>query len=93
VLVDSFNGMLARIEAQTADLEEASRLKDEFVTKVRPLRGANDVAYLRCRAAGEEGAPEVAIMTSVDLTIAMASSPRRSLSARTASAVITAVND
>jgi signal transduction histidine kinase len=34
VLVDSFNEMLARIEAQTADLEEASRLKDEFVAKL-----------------------------------------------------------
>ena len=33
-----------------------------------------------------------AIITSVDLTIAMASSPRRSFSARTASAVITAVS-
>jgi len=33
-----------------------------------------------------------AIMTSVDLTIAIASSPRRSFSARTASAVITAVS-
>jgi signal transduction histidine kinase len=34
VLVDSFNEMLARIELQTADLEEASRLKDEFLAKL-----------------------------------------------------------
>ncbi len=35
----------------------------------------------------------VAIMTSVDLTMAIASSPRRSFKARTASAVMTAVSD
>jgi signal transduction histidine kinase len=34
VLVDSFNDMLARIEVQTADLEEAGRLKDEFLAKL-----------------------------------------------------------
>ena len=37
--------------------------------------------------------PDVAIITSVDLMIAIASSPRRSFSARTASAVMTAVSD
>ena len=37
--------------------------------------------------------PARAIMTSVDLMIASASSPRRSFSARTASAVMTAVSD
>src|SRR5262249_6935050 len=37
--------------------------------------------------------PALAIITSVDLITASASSPRRSFSARTASAVITAVSD
>jgi hypothetical protein len=42
------------------------------------------------RAFADDG---FAIITSVDLTIAIASSPRRNFSARTASAVMTAVND
>ena len=63
----------------------------------RPQDGSaersNHWRYRRARFRGATAPPARAIMTSVDLTIASASSPRRSLSARTASAVITAVKD
>jgi hypothetical protein len=51
------------------------------------------VGYLRGRRLRTEGGlPDLAIMTSVDLMMAMASSPRRSFNDFTASAVMTAVS-
>jgi hypothetical protein len=54
---------------------------------------SNGRYFLERRFAFAVESPDVAIITSVDLMIAIASSPRRSFSARTASAVMTAVSD
>ncbi len=63
-------------------------------TKPRPARHEGQNAHAprhRFRFVGRRRIGGSAIMTSVDLTIAIASSPRRSFNPRTASAVITAV--
>ena len=69
-------------EYRSADC--GSRTTDCGQRSARPLRPGRN---------GGPGDFGLAIMTSVDLITATAASPRRSFSARTASEVITAVND
>jgi hypothetical protein len=65
-----------------------------FPRWARTRRQRRERARDRVRVERAGSAPrDLAIITSVDLTIASASSPRRSFSARTASAVMTAVRN
>jgi hypothetical protein len=78
----------ARVAPQGSELT----LMATFLVKPIKLPSLRAAGYRRRVGRGLPPAG-VAIMTSVDLTMAIASSPRRSFKARTASAVMTAVSD
>ena len=86
---------LPDVDARFARAREAGAREVMPVTE-QPVRGAlrRGAGSVRTRlvAGDAPGLRAFAIITSVDLTIAMASSPRRSFRARTASVVITDVS-
>jgi len=87
---DAFELAIAVARANGFDVDRLER--------TAPRESSQELTFLPIpfrerRDASDSPRPAFAIITSVDLTIASASSPRRSLRARTASAVMTAVSD